>query len=1066
MKEIAVMASLMAVPAFAASPAMWNDELVNSSNRMEACAFALPRDGGDADKWTMSLNGDWTFNWFGTHRQRPEGFERVDFSDSDWSAIDVPSCVEMRGWGAPIYTNIRYPHPNTPPAADFEFNPLSLYRRRFFLPAGWEARRVVLRFDGVASNARVWLNGREIGYSEDSMLPAEFDVTSRLSPDGENLLCVEVQRWCDGSYLEDQDFFRFSGIFRDVSLTAYPAQGLADFVVRSPYDHETGAMDLEVDLLTRGDGLPCAVELFDAEGRKVATLAETGASDGVRRFAARIENVRPWSAEDPYLYRLEMRYGADARTCRVGARTVAIDGTVLRINGRAVKLKGVNRHEASPENGRTVTREEMIRDIELMKRANVNTVRTAHYPDHHLWYDLCDEYGLYVIAEANVEAHGQDSRYRNTERMLGYLTNWKNAIVERNVRQVKFYRNHPSVVMWSLGNECGAGPNFVSAYKAVKALDPSRPIHYESYNEAMDVNSEMYLRLDKLEARGRFGRDGGSYTPELFRDAPGRSHQAHKPFFMCEFAHAMGNALGNFEDYWRIIYSYDSLIGGCVWDWIDQAIWKTTDRVLPDGTRERFLAYGGDFDAQPNDGPFCCNGVVDPLRRVGAKYFELAHVYRNLVVRDPDWTNGVAVLENRFDFTPSVAFAAGWSLAADGEPVASGTWNPPAVAPRAAKEVALPGMDVPRDGKREWTLTISFKLKNATRWAEDGFAVARNQLVLPCATPVAPRFAPARVLPVAGLDVSEDDAAVTVRGGGFEAVFSRRTGTLARLAYGRQTVLADRAGVAAGPQIQVMRALTDNDCWLREPGTPDDVYANGLTRLSHRPVRVKAVSVTAGEVVVETVVRVLTAKTTGFDHATRWTVFPDGKIRADHHAVPFGKSVPLPRFGTRLSLDPALDRMTWYGRGPHENYPDRRSAAFLGRHVSTVDESFVDYVRPQDCGVKGDVRWFALTDASGRGVGFTMDRPFHAQALRFAWEDLEFARHRNGQQRFRTPLVPRPETYLSLDVGVTGLGGASCGPRPLERDIVRTREERWTVWMYPVAFDTTTTRQQTQKENP
>ena len=569
----------------------------------------------------------------------------------------------------------------------------------------------------------------------------------------------------------------------------------------------------------------------------------------------------------------------------------------------------------------------------------------------------------------------------------------------------------------------------------------------------MDVNSEMYLRLDKLEERGRFGTEpGATYVPELFSDAPGRSHQAHKPFFMCEFAHAMGNALGNFEDYWKIIYKYDCLVGGCVWDWIDQAIWKTTDRILPDGTRERFLAYGGDFDAQPNDGPFCCNGIVNPLRRPSAKLAELTHVYRNLIVRDPDWEKGVATLENRFDFTSSDAYAATWTLMENGWPCASGFWQPPSVGPRASSVVALPSVDYPRKSNCEYVLRLNFALKEPVRWAEKGHLVARNELVWSAVS--GPLLGDCAALPVVGLDAVDFGGLVTVRGAGFEAVFSKETATLTRLTYGRKTVLSDRAGLAAGPRLQVMRALTDNDCWLREQGTPEDVYGNGLTQLHHHPVRTHLVSVTAAEAVVETSVRVTSAKTTGFTHTTRWTVFADGRIKAEHRSVPFGKDVPLPRFGTRQMVAPAFENVTWYGRGPEENYPDRCTATFLGRYASTVTDQYVDYVRPQDCGEKGEVRWFALTDAEGDGVGFAMDRPFHAQALHFAWENLEFARHRNGQQRFRTPLVPRPETLLSLDVAVTGLGGASCGPRPQEKDIVRTREENWTVWTYPVKIST------------
>ncbi|MBR5457307.1 MAG: beta-galactosidase, partial [Kiritimatiellae bacterium] len=506
MKKVVTVSVLAAsVYAFAQTAVNdWENMEVNSRNRMPASSYVLPlADEKDAfddaievkTPYKLSLNGDWKFKWVGDPARRPSDFWNIGFDDSRWGTIDVPSCVEMRGYGVPHYTNIRYPHKKSwPKILDrdtglADFNPVSSYRRTFTLPENWDGREVILRFDGVYSAYYVWVNGKMVGYAEDSHLASEFNITDFVKKEGENLLAVQVFRWCDGSYLEDQDMFRFSGIYRDVTLWARPKAGIADFVFTSKLDSDYKNAEVSLKFSTYGADAPSSAALYDAEGKKVldfvASAAKKNGAETV--WSVKLDGVNLWSAEKPYLYTLVMKSGSDIRAKKVGFKEQKVVGNKFYVNGKLVKLKGVNRHETDPENGRTVSLDLMIRDIELMKLYNINTVRTCHYPDHHLWYDLCDRYGIYVIAEANVEGH----EYAYGKEGLGCFKEWEHSIVERNLRNVLFFRNHPSVTMWSMGNETGHGICFKEALKQVKTLDPSRVTHWERGNADAEVDSSM-----------------------------------------------------------------------------------------------------------------------------------------------------------------------------------------------------------------------------------------------------------------------------------------------------------------------------------------------------------------------------------------------------------------------------------------------------------------------------------------------------------------------------------------------------------------------------------------------
>ena len=1011
----------------------WEDPSVNSIGRLPARTYSMPlADESDAlsddleprTPFRKLLNGSWRFWWAGSPELQEHEFWKVDYVDDEWFEVDVPCCVETRGFGSPGYTNQRYPHADlSHPTNELfacirdrvdarsRYNPVLSYRRRFVLPDEWKGRRTILRFDGVYSAFYVWVNGVFVGYAEDSALPSEFDITESVKP-GSNLIAVKVHRWCDGSYLEDQDMFRFSGIFRDVSIWSMPENGIWDFVVKTEVSADYRSARLSIE----GCDFDKA-KLYDSSRNLVCVIGRTGEWVDV-------DNVRLWSAEDPYLYTLVLRRGEDVRAKRIGFKEQKVDGNVFRVNGQPIKFKGVNRHEVDVENGRTVSLESMIADIRLMKRYNVDTVRTSHYPNHHSWYDLCDKYGIYLVAEANVEGH--EPRFGANG--LGRFPEWEHSIVERNVRHAIFYRNNVSVTMWSVGNETGHGDCFRRALAEVRKTDPSRPLHWERGNRDADVDSRMYPSVEWLERRGRLGMGLEDSMPIRYA-GDCDDHTKGKCAFLCEYAHAMGNALGSFDHYWEIFYKYPSLCGGCVWDWVDQAVWRRTGRMDDvTGCEERYLAYGGDFDEQPNDGPFCVNGLVDPFRTVTPKLIEVGHVHRNLVVKKDE--DGRYCLENRFLFTNANRYDGEWELYENGLATARGSFEVPSVPPLSSGVLELPVGCV--DTNKDVLLNVTFKSKAKTCWTEAGWVVSRNQIVLG-RDDVAKRFGDAE--PVRPRVLSDTKDCLTIQYAGTKITFSRITGTVSELILNGKTVMRDQGpGLASGPRFSCSRAFVDNDVGIR-----DDYYASGLSQMQYHPYRVL---LTNDSVVTESVIT--GSKSAGFTQKAEWRFLNDGSVEVDFHVVPHGRMPAfLPRAGMSMRLDPSLEGMEYYGRGPYENYVDRQSASFLGVWKSTVTDQFVSYVRPQDCGYKCDVKWARFVDSAGCGVEFMADRPLFMQALHYAHEDLEFARHRRGQQRFYNKLRPARVVYLNLDIGQHGLGGHSCGPEPEEGYSLRPGVFKW-----------------------
>ena len=1038
----------------------WQDETLLSLGKDAPRARSIPfpdpeaaRQGDEAaSPFRLCLNGTWRFHWAGHPDRRPREFHRADFDDAGWASLPVPSNWEVHGYGTAIYTNIVYPFLNDPPrvmgeppehyTAHGQRNPVGSYRRTFEVPPAWKGREVYLQFEGVDSFFYLWINGTYVGFAKDSRTPAGFRVTDFLHS-GKNVVAVEVYRFSDASYLEDQDMWRLSGIHRDVVLYAVPAVHVRDFTAAPTLsdDFTTGAVDLSASIRrlgtadARGYVLEASIHGPDGAlcGIKQQPLPEKWSDEC--RVSLRIEVPEPqlWSAETPALYRTVFTLRGpdgmpvDCRTCRTGMRRVEIRDGVFRVNGVAVKLKGVNRHEHEYRTGHVVTREGMLEDIALMKRANVNHVRTAHYPNISEWYDLCDEHGLYVIDEANIESHGRGYGPDS----LSHAPSWRAAHVARVEAMVIRDRNHPSVVLWSLGNEAGPGENFRHAADAVRRLD-ARPIHYERNNAVADIDSIMYPAL------------GESVVPAA---VVARA----KPYYLCEYGHTMGNALGNLKDYWDLIESTPHLMGGCIWEWMDHAL------PARDARGNEYPAYGGDFGDQPNDGLFITDGLLFFDRTPKPAYLELKKVYQYVHISWSARKPKTLRIENRYGFTPLSQFALTWRLTENGREKAGGTLPAPTVAPGQSEEMAwdFPLTSLHEDA--EYWLEVSVRLKEKTPWAPVGFEVAREQLAVRLPIPPDP-YIPIPPPPAAGLRIVREGSEARVRIGKSEFTFDLATGMLARYAQGGTELLA-----APGPLLSVFRAPVDNDRWIApawfENGlhhmSPTlesaEVVEEGLagpgplirSKVRWQPVEGIALGgFVTGKPTFEP--KPLPATPVSFLVETEWSFGPDESCRLRCKIVPSGPHVVLPCIGLRFDFAREFDRVLYFGRGPHENYSDRKDSAAIGLYEQSVESFLVPYAKPTDCGNREEVRSIALASTQGKGVRFRAARPIAAAALPHAPMELYRAAHVHE-------LPASEKTSLFLHAKMLGLGGYSCGPVPLEKDQVQMEPVEMNLTFEPLA---------------
>lgn len=1028
----------------------------------------------------LSLNGDWKFNWVPRPELRPTNFFEINFNDSAWKTIPVPASWEMNGYGTPIYVSSGYPFKIDPPRvtseppANFtafkERNPVGSYRRTIELPKHWDGRRAFLHFDGVESAFYVWVNGRLAGYSENSRSPAEFEIT-RLLQAGTNQIAVQVFKYSDGSYLEDQDMWRMGGIFREVYLHSTAAARLSDFAVRTTFDagYSNATLEIKPELAANAnlslDGWTVNAQLFDSEAKAVFTkeLSQSAAKILNRDWDAKIMNDRvpqrgepkfawlsgkvmnpaKWTAETPNLYTLVLTLRdakgnvVEADRCHVGFRQIEIRDGQFLVNGQPIKLRGVNRHEIDPDTGHVVSEADMIKDIVLMKQANLNAVRTSHYPNDPRWYELCDRYGVYVLDEANIETHGTRGTLANDPR-------WTAAFLDRAISLAERDKNHPSVIMWSLGNESGYGPNFAAMSAWLHEFDPTRPVHYEGAqgagqrdlafqpgetNTLADAEGTMAIEPDpaSVDVISRFyPRVMQAYAKP---NAPENTRWEHllafaqrtndpRPVLTSEYAHAMGNAIGNLQEYWDEIYANPRMLGGFIWEWCDQGLRKTA----PDG--KKFIAYGGDFGDRPNLGIFCIKGMVTSEREIYPKYWEVKKVHQPIAISaaSPKPGNVAVKVLNRNSFLNLTNYVLRWTVTSSerGE-IQSGQLQPVdcAAGSEAAVEIPVRELTGTKPGEACW-LRVSFGTTTDSLWAKAGHEVAWEQFALEVngSEELSPRQ-PAVTPP----DLVETGDLVKITGTNFSATFSRAAGTLVSLKFGGRELLATNP--LAGPALQLFRAPTDNDKgfgkWLAR-----DWREAGLTNLTRQVDSFEVAWVKPGAVKISTVV-ITHAKDGGYRLLTTWTMRGDGALEMDNTFAPFGELPVLPRVGLAMQLAKDLENIRWLGRGPFENYPDRKSAADMGVWTSTVTRQFTPYVRPQENGSHEDVRWVTLTDAAGYGLKvITETNPFAFSALHFTANDLASARHHHE-------LRPRTEVILSLDAKMSGLGNSSCGPGVLEK---------------------------------
>ena len=1050
-----------------------------SFSSVEEAKKVLP----EGSTYYQSLDGTWKFHWVSNPEERPTDFFLPTYDVSAWDDIQVPGCWNVQGlqkdgtmkWGVPIYVNqpVIFYHevkvddwkegvmrePKDHRFTTYKYrNEVGSYRRTFTVPKEWKGRHIYLHFDGVDSFFYLWINGQYVGFSKNSRNTASFDITSFLKK-GENTLAVEVYRNSDGSFLEAQDMFRLPGIIRSTYLTAMPELQIQELAVRTlRFNANEATVKADVKVRSLGKKTPAytinhevyPVKLYSDETEPIAATAKDIAPDGI----IDIQNPRLWSAEEPWRYimvtTLRDKKGRllDCTSTYFGIRTVEIRdtkaeedefhlaGRYFYVNGKPVKLKGVNRHETNPSTGHAISREQMLHEVMLMKQGNINHVRLSHYSNDPYWYYLSDKYGLYLEDECNIESH----EYYYGKESLSHPAEWKNAHVARNMEMVHAHINHPSIVIWSLGNEAGPGDNFVAAYNAIKAYDKSRPVQYERNNDIVDMGSNQYPSVSWVQYVVK-GKAGVKY-----------------PFHISEYAHSMGNSLGNLVDYWEAIESSNFLCGGAIWDWVDQAI----DTYTPDG--KRYLGYGGDHGDWPNDGMFCMNGIMLPDLSPKPQYYEVKKVYQNVGVHaTPDGRK--LVIFNKNYFTP-LDYDVTFRTELDGRTVASGALEGVSgLAPRDSVTIPFPtGICMQPDA----LTTVEFCLKQDMPWGKKGYVQMAEQIDMQDFKAPAPRRDISTLS--AGkkaINAQQSKQGITLTGDNFEICFDNATGSIGTYTYAGQKIITE----GNGPKLDALRAPTDNDNWAR-----DAWFKNGLHCLVHHTqgapiveqLQDGSVNVTyqilsqgshegqlvrrpgkAGNPFTEVKnIRPLTENDFHFLSTVSYTIYPDGSITLASSIVSSDPSLVLPRLGYVIKFPRQYENYAYFGRGPLNNYADRKTGSFVGLYKSTARKQFVHFPKPQSMGNREDVRWCAITNGQETGLEIVASDAMSTSFLPWSALQMTLAAHPHEL----------PETdgnYLHLDCQVTGLGGNSCGQGgPLERDRVMGDRHQMKFIIRPVMKDT------------
>jgi len=972
-----------------------------------------------ASSFCQSLNGQWKFNWVATPEQRPLNFYQPDFDVSGWKEIPVPSNWEVHGYGTPIYRNLGYtikkdfPHVMSEPdkkyTAFVERNPVGSYRREFNVPAEWVGRRNFISFDGVDCAFFIWVNGQKVGFSVNSRNAADFDLTKYLKA-GKNTLAVEVYQYSSGTWLEDQDMWRLHGIFRNVTLWSAPEVHIRDFFVKQDLDKDYRDASIEVVAKIRNYGVKhvkaqsVTATLYDKSGKEIAkgSALSKGINpqqEEVLTVKFQVANPAKWTAETPNLYTVVLTGSSgEILSSKVGFRKLEIKGRVFMVNGVPVKLKGVNRHEHWSEVGHAITEAQMIRDLEVSKQGNCNHVRTSHYSNDPRWYELCDEYGIWLVAEANLESHGYSNR--DGDRFDEEPT-MKAAIIDRNVANTENFKNHPSVIIWSLGNEAGhLGSNFVAAMNEVRAIDPSRFVHYERFgigkNNPSDFDGQMYG------------------TPNEFANLA-KKKDLTKPFYICEFAHAMFNSMGSLSEYSEVFDNNPEIVGGAIWEFQDQGLWNRRDPKHP------ILAYGGGFGDYPNDRYFIHKGVVSfdrttegPL--VKPHFPEMKKAFQWIATELVDTASGTIKIRNKFQFISLKGFEASWSLTQDGKELAKGKLNLPDIGP--LKEGKL---DVPYNIKNpipgaEYFLKISFTQKGKTLFADKGFEVASEQFKLPNNTKTVMETKTYKPL-----NLTTNEQLLTLTGKGFSIVFDKKTGLISQLQKsGVNLLTADGA-----PKLHLWRAPhRHDDNWVDRIG---DKY--GIQKLQYTLVDFKVEKLNNNSVQVVSTVKADGKEGFGVSHTATYLINGDGAMKVNNKVQFTGDRINLARIGVQMSLDKKLDRMTYFGRGPIENYSDRKTGQNIGIYELGVNEQY-EYEKPMDRGNHEDVRWAKLSGKSIPSILVKADENL-MQLTALPHSDKQM-----NPVEYKIDLPKSNATVFTLSTKTLGVGSGSCGPRPLEKYMV------------------------------
>ena len=949
------------------------------------------------------LNGEWYFRWSPDPEHRPKEFFKPSFDVSSWDKIPVPSSWQTKGYGTPIYTNVKYPFTPKPPrvmdkvtnsnfTAAKAKNPVGSYRRTFTVPENWSGRKIFIAFDGVDSAYYLWINGKKVGYAQGSRTHKEFDITKYLKK-GENLLAVEVYRYSDGSYLEDQDMFRLSGIFRRVYLWSAPTQHIRDFYVTTDLDeaYKNATLKLRASLVNYGkqpSNVLFDAQLYSINGEPIgkpmtARVALTPGKDTVLNLSGNYNNPLKWSAEHPNLYTLIMSLKTDDgkkiteyESVRVGFREIESKLGNLLVNGQPVLFKGVDRHEHSYENGHTVSREEMIRDLVLMKRHNINGVRTSHYANDPVWLDLCDEYGIYLCAEANMEDHGAQ-----------YLTNepsWKEAFVDRMRQMVERAKNHPSAIIWSSGNEAGHGVCLNAMSEWAMKHDPSRA---RQYGAKETICAPMYWTPKMMKGFGE------QWNKKMQRNPKSNP----KPLIQCEYAHSMGNSTGNLQDYWDVIEKYPGLQGGFIWDWIDQALKKE----VPGKKGEYFFAYGGDFHDNPNSGNFCCNGLIDADRKtLHPAINEVKKVYQNIKTIPVDIKTGKVKVKNKFFFTNINEFNAVWELSENGRIIQSGSLGSLNIPPQTEKEITVPFKNTTLNSSKEYFLTVKFLLSKKSKWADKGYVIAWDQLPLPY------KFVEQDIKNTSQVNLKKTDNAFEITGTDFTLKIDRKTGFLnSYKVHGKEFIK-----MPLKPNF--WRASTDNDnAWRCRDRKWFDAWRN--FDKNRKLESISADQQKDGTVKISAKLEYPEVKST-FD--ITYTVYGNGTIKFDCAFKQTAGTMEVPKIGMEMGIPKDFTAFEWYGRGPHEAYRDRKTGAPVAQYKSSLKDLWFGYARPQENGNRTDVRWLKVLTPQGTGLFFKGQPLIDFSAWEYTLKAITEARHPYD-------LKPAPYVTLNIDYGQSGLGG-------------------------------------------